>query len=137
MKRVYLVVAIIVIALAWPIRGQDDPGRSLRQFMRQKLDHSQKVLEGITLEDFTLVKDNARQLAALSQTASWRVMQSPQYTQYSAEFGRLAEKLVRMADDRNIDGATLAYVELTINCVNCHKYFRSVKTATLDRLSRY
>jgi hypothetical protein len=30
----------------------------------------------------------------------------------------------RKAKDKNIDGATLAYLRLTMNCVNCHKYVR-------------
>jgi hypothetical protein len=37
-----------------------------------------------------------------------------------------------MAREENLDGATLAYVELTINCVACHRHVRSVKTAGVD-----
>ena len=41
--------------------------------MRQKLDHSQKVLEGLTLEDYALVAENARALKELSEDTRWRV----------------------------------------------------------------
>jgi hypothetical protein len=32
--------------------------------------------------------------------------------------------LIRQADKENLDGAALAYVQLTLSCVNCHKVVR-------------
>ena len=31
------------------------------------------------------------------------------------------------AKAKNLDGATLAYVRLTMNCIECHKYVRDHK----------
>ena len=42
------------------------------------------------------------------------------------EFQRLSDEMDRKAKEKTIDGATLAYLRLTMNCVNCHKYVRQV-----------
>ena len=34
------------------------------------------------------------------------------------------QELVKNAKEQNIDGATLAYLKLTMNCVQCHKFVR-------------
>ena len=46
------------------------------------------------------------------------------YVALTTEFQRYADDLARNAKEHNIDGATLAYVKLTMNCVQCHKYVR-------------
>lgn len=133
MKRMGILVVIVaagVVGLASSVRSQPNP--SIGKFMRQKLDHSQKVLEGITLEDFSMIERNSLALAALSQAASWQVLKTPEYVTYSAEFLQLANSLTRAAREKNIDGATLAYVQLTLNCVNCHKHVRATRMAGND-----
>ena len=99
--------------------------------MREKLDHAQSVLEGITLENFDLIAGNAAKLAALSQEAGWHASDTPEYAQHSAIFRRNVEALKRAARERNLDGATLAYTKMTFNCVECHKYLRNRKMALL------
>ena len=42
--------------------------------------------------------------------------------------------LAQKARDRNLDGAALAYVDLTLACVKCHKYVREVRMTRLDDL---
>jgi hypothetical protein len=96
-----------------------------REFMRRKLDHSQRVLEGIVLEDFELIAKNAKTLSLLSQAAEWQVLPSAEYKQLGAEFRRNTEALIKAAGDKNLDSAALKYVELTLNCVNCHKHIRA------------
>ena len=43
-----------------------------KEFMREKLGHSQSVLEGLALEDFELVANHARRLGAMSKEMGWR-----------------------------------------------------------------
>jgi hypothetical protein len=97
--------------------------------MRLKLDYSKKVLEGLTLEDYSSITTSARALRRLSEAAEWEVPTIPdakEYVAFTAEFQRTADELVKKAKDKNVDGATLAYLRLTMNCVNCHKYTRQV-----------
>ncbi|NIL96262.1 MAG: hypothetical protein GTO76_02720 [Planctomycetales bacterium] len=112
---------------AVPVQGQSP--EELRAFMRAKLDHSQKVLEGLCVEDFDRIAKNAQQLALLSQESNWRVLQTEDYVQYSLEFRRAAHAMVTAAEKKNLDAATLAYVDMTMKCVKCHKYVRGIRTA--------
>ena len=94
-----------------------------------KLDYSKLVLEGLTLENFETISKNAKALKRLSEAAEWEVPTIPNasdYLVFTSEFKRLADEMVQKAKDQNIDGATLAYLRLTMNCVNCHEYVRSV-----------
>jgi cytochrome c556 len=90
------------------------------------------VLEGIAVEDFALVGRHAESMAVLSRAAAWQVLQTPEYLRHSAEFEQASQKLVQSARDKNLDGATLAYVQMALSCVNCHKHVRSVKMAALE-----
>ncbi len=95
--------------------------------MRVKLMHSQKVLEGLTTENFDLIAKHAQDLTLLSQDASWRVLMTGEYAERSIDFRRATLELTKAGKEKNLDGATLAYVNVTLKCVECHKYVRSVR----------
>ncbi len=92
--------------------------------MQLKLEHSQKVLEGIVMEDFGMIAKHAQQLALLTQDENWQVLQTREYRRHSDDFVRIAERLKEAAQEKNVDGAALDYVQLTLNCVECHKHVR-------------
>lgn len=98
-------------------------------FMRLKLTHAQQVLEGLSLEDFDMVAKHSQAMALLTQDENWLVYQTPQYRQHSADFQRVCDTLTKQAKEKNLDGATLAYMQLTMSCVECHKYTRGVRMA--------
>jgi hypothetical protein len=112
---------------AWAQNQQ--PRESVRAFMRPKLSHSQNLLEGLTLEQFEVIKKEAQALSLLSREAEWNVLQTEDYLHYSSEFRRAADAIRDAAARKNLDGAALAYVEMTMKCINCHKYVRGVRTA--------
>ncbi|MFM1802648.1 MAG: hypothetical protein RJA81_2000 [Planctomycetota bacterium] len=116
------------------VRAQDEDLLSRRAkrstFMKMKLEYSKNLLEGLTVEDFDKIKANAKALKAMSQAAEWEVPEIPnvqEYLTYSADFQRLCDELVRASDRKSIDGTTLNYVQLTVNCVKCHQYVRFKK----------
>jgi hypothetical protein len=102
---------------------------SLRIFMRTKLDASSKILEGLTTEDFQKIREGAETLHKMSSAEKWRVTNDVLYRQYSSQFNKDAEKLLEKANERNLDGATLAWVECTMSCVRCHNHARAIKIA--------
>ena len=108
----------------------NDPKITTREIMKLKLESSQKVLEGIAVENFAAISANAQKLAVLSQAAGWQARQTPEYKQYTAEFRRHAEALQKAARDENVDAASVAYFQLTISCVNCHRHMRGVRTVS-------
>ena len=106
--------------------------KATREFMRDKLELSQRILEGIALEDFDLIVAKSQKLSAMSQAASWQVFDNPDYTQHSVAFRKNVEALTRAAENKNLDGVTLAYFRVTMSCVECHRYVRGKLVARAD-----
>jgi len=99
------------------------------KLMQEKLSNSKMLLEGIALADFDKINRSAETLIQLSKTADWFVYKTPRYELHSNEFRRAAETILQKAKDKNLDGATLAYFDLTMTCVRCHQYVREVRDA--------
>jgi hypothetical protein len=128
------VVVLFAVGLCLPAGRGDDVDKPTRtqELMRKKLKHSQAVLEGIALNDFDKIADNADELITISQKAEWVVVKSPTYELYSNQFRKSAESLVKNAKAKNLDGAALDYVDLTMTCVKCHKYVREERRTQRD-----
>ncbi|MBI3735151.1 hypothetical protein HY256_01390 [Candidatus Sumerlaeota bacterium] len=92
--------------------------------MRQKLDHAQKILEGITLKNFDTIKEQADALDKISRVDTWLKINTPAYLQMSDEFRASVAKMKRMAQDENIHGAALAFMQVEMTCVDCHQLIR-------------
>lgn len=105
----------------------DAPPDKVSKFMRAKLIHSQKILEALALEDFEQLAKHSQDLKLLSLESNWNVLQTEQYVLHSEDFRRRTDALTAAAKKKNLDGASLAYVELTLNCVQCHKHVRDVR----------
>ena len=124
-------VAFLVCGLGlWltcPAQEPPQNMRGVRPFMRMKLEASNKVLEGLTTEDFRMIRDGAQTLQRMSGAEKWRVSNDVLYRQYSAEFIASAEGSSKRPTRHNLDGATLAWVECTMSCVRCHKHARAIK----------
>lgn len=102
---------------------------AVADFMRLKLAHAQNILEGLATEDFVTIRKNAQELSLLSNASNWQVLQTPEYLQHSIEFRGIANSLTSAAEARNLDRAALAYVDMTMTCVNCHRHVRDVRMA--------
>jgi hypothetical protein len=131
-----LTVTLVVLGLALDGWLSSSPSQQPKQarnpIMQMKLSHAQKILEGIALNDFNLIEKHADELIILSNKAEWHVLPTRDYLLQSNEFRRNAELLTKAAKGKNLDGATLAYVQLTMSCVSCHKHVREVRMARLD-----
>jgi hypothetical protein len=127
MKRlVCTAIALTSIALSFQVTAQADKERDevLAAMMQKKLHSAHRVLEGVVISDFKKVTLGGEELIRLAKSETWQLIRSPQYEQHSADFVRATELLVKKAKERNIDGAALAYVEMTRSCVRCHQYVR-------------
>jgi cytochrome c556 len=117
----------LVLALLAPgISGQD---KGNREFMRAKLKHSQEIIEGLAVENFDQIAKNAQQLSSLSQAMGWQVFPTEEYVLQSREFRRAVDALRNQAKEKNLEGAALAYFDVTMKCINCHKYVRKIRMA--------
>jgi hypothetical protein len=127
-----LVLMSVVIGLLVSSPAHSQPAGPVGVFMRAKLEHSQKILEGLALRKHDQIAKGARELVALSNAAEWQVFDTEDFVQHSKEFRRSATALEKAAKEQNLDGAALAYMDVTLKCVNCHKYVRGVRMAGLD-----
>lgn len=107
----------------------DEPKKdeARQALMQRKLKESQKALEGLALNDFKKISASADELIEISKAAEWKVLKDPQYELFSNEFRRRAEQMGKAAREKNLDGATLAYVEVTMTCVRCHQHVRKAR----------
>jgi cytochrome c556 len=132
MTRISLLAASLALAMATgavtmgSARSQQP---TLEDVMQRKLGHAQKVLEGLALADHSMIEREAQMLHQLSEASVWNVLTTPEYMRHSSGFRDAAMRLREEAAARNLDGAVLAYMELTTRCVQCHKYLRGTRLA--------
>lgn len=125
---VVLLAGLVTAAVCPTISHGADP-KPLRPddvavFMRAKLDHASEVLEGLSLADFEKIRRGGQRLALASQASSWQVLQSEEYARQSLAFRRACERLEQAATDKNLDAAALAWMDVTMRCIQCHRYVR-------------
>jgi cytochrome c556 len=132
MKRATPFFAIAAVAVSlWGtllLSRQSDP---LETIMQRKLEYAQNLFHALILEDFDAMDRNSERLQRLSEASNWNVTRTHEYTRYSSEFRRAVDALKKAAQERDLDLATLAYTEMTLKCVQCHKYVRGVDRAAL------
>jgi hypothetical protein len=129
MKRTLgLVLAALALAGDGLSSGHDQPPAKERNaFMELKLRNAQDVLSGIAVGDYELVKISGQALVRLSKKAEFALGNGLEYQRHSAAFRHAAEAVVQAAEDKNLDGATLAYLQMTLTCVKCQKHLRAVR----------
>ena len=100
--------------------------------MRAKLTDAQQVLEGLTTEDFSMIEKGAEHMQAMSRATDWNLITGPEYQLHSAEFRRCCEELVKRAKQKNLDACALSQLQLTMSCINCHRFVRSTRIVRKD-----
>lgn len=137
MKRI-LIFAVPVVAIAvsmMQLHGnpQEPTGQSgrgqLKSFMQMKLDHAKGILAGIATEDFEQIAKDTQSLNALSLQSSWNAYTTLEYLDHSADFRRALNVITKAAREENLDRAALGYVNLTVQCIECHRYLRQKQAA--------
>jgi len=121
-------LAGLALALHGARASQPVQKHTRAEFMRQKLEFSKQALEGLALEQFSTIERAGKALKKLSEGAEWEVAVIPDASDYvmlTTDFQRHADELVKQAKAKNIDASTLAYVKLTMSCVQCHKFIRN------------
>ena len=113
---------------AW---GQEKPDKEPQKsdsepslWMQKKLEYSRNILAGLATEDFDQIAQNAESMQTMSRFESFIRGKMPGYRTQLQVFQSANEQLIKQAQKDNVDGAALAFTQLTISCVNCHKQLR-------------
>lgn len=112
---------ILSVALIGAVTVDDD----LETLMKRKLASAQSLLDALAREDFAKISTSTEELKLISQEAQWKRIMTKDYHQMSSEFRATADRMGEMAEKRNLDGATLGYMQMVMNCVECHKVVRN------------
>ena len=129
----HCITLLAMAAVAWgtlfvrpldaePKKPGDQDKASL--WMKMKLTASQNILAGLTESDFDKVSVNAEAMRYVGYLEKWVRGTSPEYRRQISYFEFANSELIRQASEKNLDGATLAYNQLSISCVQCHKIVR-------------
>jgi len=138
-KKSIAFATIVVIcggAVVWNSSGHGqvpaakDP---IKPVMQRKLDYSKALLEALAKEEFDKVSRNAQALSLLSLESAWNTIVTEEYLKQSNSFRNSLNSMREAAKEKNIDRATLGYVDMTIRCIDCHKYLRSKGVKAIDR----
>jgi cytochrome c556 len=119
--------AVLIALLVGPIHAQpkkpSEPDKS-SVWMKMKLTATQNIIAGLTEADFEKVRVSAESMSFLGYLESWTRSNTPEYKRQVTYFDFANSELIRQAREKNLDGATLAYNQLSISCVQCHKIVR-------------
>jgi hypothetical protein len=95
--------------------------------MHAKQQATHNILTGLTEGNFDKIRKNAEAMSLLDYLEGYARADVPGYKRQLSTFDSANRELIRQAREKNIEGATLAYTQLTISCIRCHQIVRDVK----------
>ena len=125
-----LAISTAVVAFAgWLTRSagaqEKDRKNPVELSMRQKLDATSKVLEGLAIEDKELVHEGAKVLTDLSKAEVWQVLTDADYREYTQTFRSSIKRLDEAAQKSEFASAQLEWLDATKRCFDCHNHVRA------------
>ncbi|HEY4308463.1 MAG TPA: hypothetical protein VGN12_03335 [Pirellulales bacterium] len=127
----WILVTLVVAATAcsgWLASAEPAKEEAQNYWMKKKLDFSTHILAGLATADFEKISTAAQSMKNLNQIEEWaRRKNADEYRTQLHIFRFANSELVRQAEKKNMDGVALAYSQLTLSCVNCHKLMRDAK----------
>lgn len=128
-----LCVGVVALMVSVAIATTSAQTVALKRLMQQKLEHSQSILAAVTTSNWGEMQRRSEALIQVTKDPAWMVMNTPEYARQSQAFVRAAEDLLDAARRRDLDAAPLAYVSMTLSCVQCHRYVARARIATGPR----
>lgn len=110
-------------------KKKDGPKTAEAKLMAQKLKHAQTLLDGLTTNDFDKITKSAEELMLISKAAEFSALKTRQYELHTNSFREALATIAKKGKEKNLDGATLAYVDMTLTCVRCHQHTREERNA--------
>ncbi len=129
MRTFSKLTTVLALAGALSVTASADQTLSLRRVMREKLEHSQLMLEAVVTSDWAALEQHTRALRALTDDPGWAVLKTPEYARHTMAFVTATEDLLDAARAHELDATPLAYVSLTLSCVQCHRYVARARIA--------
>jgi hypothetical protein len=93
-------------------------------WMTAKLNYSKSILEALAKGDFETLERSAEQMRLIGKLEGFVRRKNPDYKTQLHAFDLANLELVRQAKRHNIEGAALAFNQITSSCVACHAMLR-------------
>lgn len=108
---------------------------TLKTAMRDKLGHTQRLLEAIVTEDYVKMGRAADGLGQISETevASWQAAPSAEYLKQATSFILSVQGLREAVAKKSLDAAAAEYTNLVSSCTHCHAHVRHYRTVSFYR----
>lgn len=126
MKTVLAGVCVLAMSAA---AGAGSQTVTTRSVMRDKLIHSQKILEAIMVSNFAELDRETVALLRDTEAPGWAVLNAPEYLKQSEAFRAALRDLREAATARDLDLAATRYAALTLSCYQCHRYVKGARIA--------
>ena len=123
------VIPMIVIFAVLSTQAGSAQLPDLNDLMRQKLEHTQNLLEAVVLGNHTSAERFANELTLLSEASTWTSLRTLEYLQFAASFRDSSRRLEADAQNRDMEAVAFAYSELVTTCVQCHRHVRGAQQA--------
>jgi cytochrome c556 len=117
---------LLTACVGAPARAQTT---ALERVMRQKLVDAQGVMAAVVTSNWSELDRRSRALLKATDDPAWLVLRTPEYSKQSEAFIRAIDDLVDAAARRDQDAAPLAYMAVTVRCVQCHRYVARARIA--------
>jgi hypothetical protein len=112
---------------AYHLHAQQQQRSQINAFMLRKLDLAKDMLEGLTTDNMDKVTQSAQGLSTLSIESAWNVYTTEEYLDMSEDFRHSLSIVKNGAKSGNPDRATLGYINMTVQCVECHRFLKGKK----------
>jgi hypothetical protein len=122
-------VTVLLVALTAGPSSLAQTAR-MKQVMRSKLDHSQRILEAVVTSNWQLLDRESREMALVVRDPAWSSLAMPEYVRHSEAFLRATDDLTAAAKLRDLESASLGFISLTTSCVSCHRYLARARIAS-------
>jgi cytochrome c556 len=96
----------------------------LSVWMDVKIKESQKIFVALARADYDAIIESTRKLKTLSEIEGFVRRRAPGYLTQLRSFEFAVDDIRQSAKQKNIEGVTLGFNQLTLSCVNCHKQIR-------------
>ena len=103
---------------------KESPEQPMSVWMAKKIEYSKAILEALTSGRYDDIEKHAEQMRLIGKVEGFVRGRSPSYKTHLQTFDLATRELKRQAVARNIEGATLAFHQLTTSCVTCHQTLR-------------
>jgi hypothetical protein len=129
MRTTVVRIGVILLTATLGASGASTQQVRLKGVMQLKLQHAQHILGDVVTSDWVSLEADTSALQRATRDPAWAVLTTPEYIRHTMIFTHAAEDLRDAAVHHDLESAPLAYVSLTLSCVQCHRYVARMRIA--------